>query len=264
MQFHLLPAQCQNAAFERRAKLTEDTEDAQKLDSSTWSQLQPGADIFDYLERKIVDNLNGLRKCGPAGWAWRMHLNHAQPRRGMMWSTGTSQASESSHYDGSPELDADWWPVIFMVPEGGCILVPFYCPALAWSKSRPWYGNLGRIYEIVGAHGFASLPAWKDSDDVSVHPAGPAALLDHVDAPPLKDSDDVSVYPVGGPAARWIQICACRRLKDSNGVSVYPAAPLGDHVDASASKDSDVVSVYSAAPLDHAPLPDLIRKHVLH
>ena len=263
MQFHLLPAQCQNAAFERRAKLTEDTEDAQKLDSSTWSQLQPGADIFDYLERKIVDNLNGLRKCGPAGWAWRMHLNHAQPRRGMMWSTGTSQASESSHYDGSPELDADWWPVIFMVPEGGCILVPFYCPALAWSKSRPWYGNLGRIYEIVGAHGFASLPAWKDSDDVSVHPAGPAALLDHVDAPPLKDSDDVSVYPVG-PAARLDHVCAWRlALKDSNGVSVYPAAPL-DHVDASASKDSDVVSVYSAAPLDHAPLPDLIRKHVLH
>ena len=88
MHFHLLPAQYQNAAFERRAKLTKD---AQKLDSSTWSQLQPDADIFDYLERKIVGNLNGLQNCVPAGRAWRMHLNHAQLRRGMMWSTGTSR-----------------------------------------------------------------------------------------------------------------------------------------------------------------------------
>ena len=204
-----LSAQCWDAAFGRSAELTRE---AKRLDPSTWSQLQPCADIFDYLEMKIVHNLNGLRQCRQAGWEWRMYLDHAQPRRGMLWSTGTSEASESSPYDGSPEFGATWWPVIFMVPEsGGILLVPFYCPALAWNKSRPWYCNLGRIYEIVGAqgvyrapssrhiatttlldHGCASFPALKESDDVSVYPAAPQ---DHVDASALKDSDDVSEYP---------------------------------------------------------------------
>ena len=102
-----------------------------------------------------------------------------------MWSTGCSEASESAFYDGSYEFGADWWPVIFMAPDGGVLQAPFYCPALAWNKSRPWYCNISRVYEIeqcdCGARGALTYSVPRPIADV-------AKPLDNGDASPKSDA----------------------------------------------------------------------------
>ena len=108
-------------------------------DPMVWQSLPPQADVWDYLEHKLAANLDVLRKPGQAGWAWHMHVGF--PRRGFIWSTGQSEASESSEYTGQVEYGARWWPAIFITAGGNVTIIPFYCPALAWAKSDSPYSH---------------------------------------------------------------------------------------------------------------------------
>ena len=47
------------------------------MDRQKWEQMDPRADIFDYLEAKLVDNLQQTRQIRQAGWAWATYLKIA-------------------------------------------------------------------------------------------------------------------------------------------------------------------------------------------
>ena len=218
---------CRNWAFARSASLTEQ---AKLMDRQKWELMGPKTDIFDYLEAKLVDNLQQTRQIRQAGWDWAVYLNiapHVNPspnlgfeqeakkteprvRRGMIWTDGCSERAACEVYDGRAEYGADWWPVIFMVAEGVATTsaqkVPFYCPALAWNKSRPWYCSLSRVYEIVPEEPVNALAEstveptswWSDSAS-TVAPS--SALPDVADeSVPEGEADAAEVPMPGAPA----------------------------------------------------------------
>ena len=129
----------------------------------------------------------------------------------MIWTDGCSEGAACEVYDGRAEYGANWWPVIFMVPEGvattSAQTVPFYCPALAWNKSRPWCCSLSRVYEIVPEEQVKALAEstvaptsswWSDSAST----VAPSSALTDVDAESVAEGEaDAAEVPMPGAPA---------------------------------------------------------------
>ena len=66
------------------------TNQARKVDSRTWTQMQSDASIHDYMAHKLKEGLAFWRSPGQAAWAW-----HAtgSPRKGFIFTDGTSQTT---------------------------------------------------------------------------------------------------------------------------------------------------------------------------
>ena len=118
------------------------TNQARKVDSRTWTQMQSDASIHDYMAHKLKEGLAFWRSPGQAAWAWRATVSL---RKGFIFTDGTSQTTSCTPYS-TPQIGDRWWPCIFGDPTSNG-LVPYYCPALAWQNGRPWFAHGSRLFE---------------------------------------------------------------------------------------------------------------------
>ena len=100
----------------------------------------PCHDVYEYLKRKVRHVVNHKKGIGEHGW----HFKLAQEKDiapSVVWSSGCSPDEQHKPFTKAQEGE-QWWPCIIVdvpwYPDGGA---PFYCPALAWSGSRPWPGT---------------------------------------------------------------------------------------------------------------------------
>ena len=68
----------------------------------------------------------------------------------MVWADGKSEGSQSTDLAlVGGQAGETWWPCIVVRQTQysglGFELIPFYCPALAWQRSRPWFVHLSRV-----------------------------------------------------------------------------------------------------------------------
>ena len=107
---------------------------------------QAGGDVYQYLIAKAFFIVRNCLKPGQAGWAFR----GACPEDCLpccVWADGSKGQMLPLTHPLSP-YDS-WWPCIVLPSETQ--LVPFLCPALAWSNGRPWECHTSRLrYVEVG------------------------------------------------------------------------------------------------------------------
>ena len=85
---------------------------------------------------------------GEAYWSWHTALAMAPYAMvALVWADGQGQHKQDTLWDGAEgEGGETYWPCIIAVcaPDGQD-RVPFYCPALAWMGSRPWFVHISRL-----------------------------------------------------------------------------------------------------------------------
>jgi hypothetical protein len=116
-------------------------------------------DVYSYLKNTLCQVLTEKTKIKEGGWAFRVGLLHegrtdwSRLFRCVVWGNGYSSEDQRKPMDDAEtkSLGFEWWPCV-VCNVGGDIL-PFYCPALAWNKSRPWVTHRSRIFLA-----YASLP----------------------------------------------------------------------------------------------------------
>jgi len=111
-------------------------------DAANWKQ---GETVYSYLERKLWSILDNVKKPGQAGWAFKMARSPTlQLIHCVVWCDGT-KSGQTIPLSSSSTHPCQWWPCI-------CIectyLVPFLCPALAWSNARPWEVHPSRLRRV--------------------------------------------------------------------------------------------------------------------
>ena len=103
-----------------------------------------GNDVYAYLTEKLFLVLNTVKSPGQAGWAFimakRSDLIHC-----LVWADGTKAQATPL---GTPVFGERWWPCVVIQSSTSTGLLPFYCPALAWSHSRPWEVHSSRIRTV--------------------------------------------------------------------------------------------------------------------
>ena len=123
-------------------------------------------EIYLYLVAQLGQRLRTTSRIGQAGW--RFHGKRVKDvHYGCLWGHGGKE--QEAPLDESNVHDAElggssWWPIIWVEPEheddpmgveSGVdiatiqVLVPVYCPGLAWQRARPWWAHVSRIREIV-------------------------------------------------------------------------------------------------------------------
>ena len=128
--------------------------------------------MFDYLLTKLKRCLGFWikAKTKDKDKARRMWLEwwehgHGTIWAGMMYCTGKME----NHQNGQVITNGgeNWWPIIFLVPNDidmhdrdrlMKLVVATYCPALAWSNSRPWTAIIYNIYWLTEDMVLALLP----------------------------------------------------------------------------------------------------------
>ena len=97
---------------------------------------EAGHDIFQYLVNRLCQALQGRSKIGQCGWQWwnEQQRGFVCTKRVLAWCDGCTQSSQLSN---EMPLRGQWWPMIVVDLPGEEVL-PSYCPALAYNKSRPW------------------------------------------------------------------------------------------------------------------------------
>ena len=94
---------------------------------------------------------------GRAGWAWNTAIQSGEWIGGYAWSDGRSCESQNAPLAVN-ELGCRWWPCIVAID--GNDKIPFYCPALAWLRSRPWTIHCSRVHiEPSGRKGLCPVRA---------------------------------------------------------------------------------------------------------
>ena len=98
---------------------------------------------------KLAQLIRNGKRIGQAAWSF-------QPRQvrdlhyGYVWGHGGHEQETELHYGSVADIMAagsQWWPVIWV--DVGCgMLVPVYCPGLAWANARPWMAHRTRIREV--------------------------------------------------------------------------------------------------------------------
>lgn len=115
------------------------------------------ADIYKYLVTKVKTVVSTKRRIGGSGWAFS-EAQDSDFAYGVVWADGTHGQEQPMQYPTS--ADERWWPCVWLrEPLPHTALLPFYCPALAWSDARPWrvHPNRVRIIETTGPT-FEELP----------------------------------------------------------------------------------------------------------
>ena len=103
----------------------------------------PAEDVYRYLAMRVWELVNEIRRIGEAGWSFRQQ-NVVLPC--LVWADG-GRGSQMTPYRGAQPYE-QWWPcVVVPIPEATKgQLLPFYCPALAWARARPWHVHLSRLH----------------------------------------------------------------------------------------------------------------------
>lgn len=101
--------------------------------------------VYNYLERKLWMILDGVKKPGQPGWAFKMAKGTLELQRCVVWADGTKSGQTTPL--GTPSThQCQWWPCIIMATTE---MVPFFCPALAWSNARPWDVHASRLRKVA-------------------------------------------------------------------------------------------------------------------
>ena len=103
--------------------------------------------VYEYLTRRVSHIVNEVKSIGQAGWGFR---NATEVVPALVWADGRSEQSQSTDLTLVGKQDGEmWWPCIVVLQTQysgfGFEQVPFYCPALAWQRSRPWF-----VHPITG------------------------------------------------------------------------------------------------------------------
>ena len=150
--------------------------DARLYDRGAWAlleaQLQRRILIWDYIEWKLRTVLSTTRQIGKhghmAGWDW---WKKGTLCRGWLCVEHCSDANQQRPFVRGEAIE--WWPIIWLIMEAdpNCPVVPMFCPALAWSNSRPWSVHTSRLGRCP--------PAWLDgffADDISSSGGGTSII----------------------------------------------------------------------------------------
>ena len=106
------------------------------------------SDVYQYLQLKLRQVLNQVRRVGQAGWSFRQS-DMKSITNCLVWADGTHCQETPLTLPSSNER---WWPCIVLMDDSAHLdLKPFYCPALAWQNARPWYVHVSRICYISSA-----------------------------------------------------------------------------------------------------------------
>ena len=94
-------------------------------------------------QRMVIMCRDPPRHFGTIGWAWNNAIHSGEWIGGYAWSDGRSCESQNAPLAVN-ELGCRWWPCIVAIDSNDKI--PFYCPALACHKSRPWTIHRTRVH----------------------------------------------------------------------------------------------------------------------
>ena len=112
---------------------------------------------------KLAQLMRRGNRIGQAAWSFRVCGNRIdqaawsfQPRQvrdlhyGYVWGHGGHEQETELPTGSVADIMAagsEWWPVIWV--DVVCdMLVPVYCPGLAWANARPWMAHRTRIREV--------------------------------------------------------------------------------------------------------------------
>jgi hypothetical protein len=112
-----------------------------------------GGDLRSYLIQRVFEVVNQASKIGSAGWEFRAALA-TDCVLGAVWADGVSSSSQSQALSvagcqpgGHRE---QWWPCLVLQKPGDTRgVLPFYCPALAWQRARPWTVHVSRVRMLM-------------------------------------------------------------------------------------------------------------------
>ena len=119
-----------------------------RMDRETFKHC--GADIYKYLITKVRAVVDTKNRIGHSGWAFRA-ARDSDFVRGTVWADGTHSQELPIRYPTNE--NERWWPCVWLrEPVNSTELLPFYCPAFAWSNARPWtvHPTRVRIIETPG------------------------------------------------------------------------------------------------------------------
>ena len=106
--------------------------------------------VYEFLLERLTSILDwhaGVRRPGQAGWAFRYALDAGIVFRAVAWASGCSEASQTTPSSGPNEQFCQFWPcLVACAPDD---VVPFYCPALAMNRARPWFCHRTRAYLVT-------------------------------------------------------------------------------------------------------------------
>ena len=100
------------------------------------------ANVYQYLEQRLLWVLDHTRNIGEAGWAFQ-----TDGAGRWTWAIIYADASSSEQQEKSVEVATGlerWWPALVAdIP--GLDKLPVYCPGLAWQYARPWFVHRSRV-----------------------------------------------------------------------------------------------------------------------
>ena len=106
-------------------------------------------DVHDYMIKKVRHIVTTVRRPGQSGWSFYSNGGPGQYIPCLVWADGTPQNQATPL--GPTQPGEQWWPCICLnVNPDANGLIPFYCPALAWGNSRPWWVHVSRVRRLVG------------------------------------------------------------------------------------------------------------------
>ena len=125
---------------------------------------QPHSIIYNYLYFKVKNIVEDpyKKRLGDAGHAWLKSFDFGpEPEMAFVWSNGKKDGpgGQMSEFTGPRDREAcgeTFWPCL-IIPElypnrhaqlEGFLYLPFYCPALGWQGSRPWFCHWSRVFFV--------------------------------------------------------------------------------------------------------------------
>ena len=107
-----------------------------------------------------------LRSPGQAGWQFATAVQVVGALvNAVIIASGRSSGDQETPLQ-PDEYGVMWWPcVVSLLPDERGLL-PFYCPVLAYNRSRPWYAHSSRVF-VTGAP-LTEVPAFAQSSSVTI------------------------------------------------------------------------------------------------
>ena len=143
----------------------------------------------------------------------------------MIWASGKSEAAQCTPLD----LDEPgcWWPcLVSLIPDHRGLL-PFYCPALAWMKARPWFAHPSRVWSAVEEIDESESEIGPVVEEIDESESETGAPVEEIDE---SESETASTTPVAAP--NW------QHVGTAETVQVCPSASDGDSASCSRSSNS--------------------------
>ena len=104
--------------------------------------------VWLYLIQKLAALIRRGNQIGQAAWSFSLR-KVGDLHYGYVWGHGGREQEEELPSGSAADIMAagsQWWPVVWVFIGG--VLVPVYCPGLAWQNARPWFAHCSRLREV--------------------------------------------------------------------------------------------------------------------